>query len=72
MKTLLFKLFVRFASLFSDKKGWAEEQVEMNRQHVICRERQKEMDKCARPKTYPKAKGQCSYTDYFESGENWK
>ena len=72
MKTLLFKLYVKLAGLFSGKKGWAEEQVELNRQHVICRERQEEMDKCVRPRSYPRAKGQCSYTDYFESGDNWK
>jgi hypothetical protein len=72
VKTLLFKLFVRLAGLFTTKKDWAKEQVEFNEQRKICQERQKEMDKCVRPKTYPRVKGQCSYTDYFESGENWK
>ena len=72
MKTLLFKLFVRLAGLFGGRKGSVEEQLELNRQRAICRERQEEMDKCVRPRSYPRAKGQCSYTDYFESRENWK
>ena len=72
MSVLLFKLFVRIAGLFSSKEGWAKEQIESNRQYKSCQQRQEEMDACVRPKTYPKAKGQCSYTDYFESGENWK
>ena len=32
----------------------------------FCRKRQMEMDKCSRPRSYPKARGDCKYTDYFE------
>ncbi len=71
MKFFLFKLFVKIASLFSVKERWAEQQVNVERQLKVCRQRQAEMDACVRPKTYPKAKGSCSYTDYYESDENW-
>ena len=73
MKFFIFKLLVKITGLFSDKKNWATDQIERSRQFKACQERQAEMDACVRPRTYPKTKGiNARYTDYYDSGENWK
>lgn len=36
-----------------------------------CQERQAEKDKCIRPRSYPKVRGEAHYTDYFDD-DNWK
>ena len=71
MRYFLFKLLVKAAGLFSIKENWADKQLGAEKQLEICRQRQAEMDACIRPKTYPKAQGTCSYTDYYESDRNW-
>ena len=35
-------------------------------QWEICKKRQAEMDACVRPRTTPKVRGHCTYTDYYE------
>lgn len=70
MRFLLFKFFLRITSYFSIDKKWLSKQIHTEKQLKICRERQKEMDACVRPRSYPKVRGECKYTDYFDE-DNW-
>ena len=70
MRFLLFKFFLRITSYFSIDKKCLSKQIHTEKQLKICRERQKEMDACVRPRTYPKVRGECKYTDYFDE-DNW-
>ena len=71
MRLFLFKFFIRIASYFSLDGKWLSKQIHIEKQLKICRERQKEMDACVRPRSYPKVRGQVHYTDYFDE-DNWK
>ena len=70
MRFLLFKFFLRITSYFSVDEKWLSKQIHTEKQLKICRERQKEMDACIRPRSYPKVRGQAHYTDYFDE-DNW-
>lgn len=72
MRYLLFNFFVRAASLFSVDKEWMNKQLHTEKQLKTCRLRQEEMNSCIRPRTYPKVSGDCKYTDFFDSSENWR
>ena len=72
MKFFLFKFFLKIASFFSVDKQWMDKQAHAEKQLRICRERQKEMDCCVRPRTYPKVKGDCKYTDFYDGETNWR
>ena len=71
MRLFLFKFFIRIASYFSLDGKWLSKQIHIEKQLKICRERQKEMDACVRPRSYPKVRGEAHYTDYFDE-DNWK
>ena len=71
MRLFLFKFFIRIASYFSLDEKWLSKQIRTEKQLKICRERQKEMDACVRPRSYPKLRGEAHYTDYFDE-DNWK
>ena len=53
-----------------DKK-WLDKQIHIEKQLKICKDRQKEMDACVRPRSYPKVRGEAHYTDYFDE-DNWR
>ena len=71
MKFLLFKFFLKITSYFSVDEKWLSKQIHIEKQLKICKERQKEMDACVRPRSYPKVRGEAHYTDYFDE-DNWK
>ena len=71
MRFLLFKFFLRITSYFSVDKKWLSKQIHIEKQLKICKDRQKEMDACVRPRSYPKVRGEAHYTDYFDE-DNWK
>ncbi len=71
MSTFLFKFFIRLASYFSVDKNWLDKQLHTEKQLKICKQRQKEMNACVRPRTYPKVRGEAHYTDYFDA-DNWR
>ena len=63
MRFILFKIFLKIAAYLSPDKGVSHNL----KQRLICYERQREMDACQRPKTYPTVKkGHCTYTDFWE------
>ena len=70
MRFLLFKFFLRITSYFSVDEKWLSKQIHAEKQLKICRQRQKEMDATIRPRSYPKVRGECKYTDYFDE-DNW-
>ncbi len=72
MRFLLFKFFLKVASYFSVDEQWLDKQIHTEKQLKICRDRQKEMDACKRPRTYPKVSGPCTYTDFYDKAENWR
>ena len=71
MRFLLFKFFLKITSFFSVDKKWLDKQIHIEKQLKICKDRQKEMDACVRPRSYPKVRGEAHYTDYFDE-DNWK
>ena len=71
MKFLLFKFFLKITSYFSVDEKWLSKQIHIEKQLTICKERQKEMDACVRPTSYPKIRGEAHYTDYFDE-DNWQ
>ena len=71
MRFLLFKFFLRITSYFSVDEKWLSKQIHIEKQLKICKDRQKEMDACVRPRSYPKVRGEAHYTDYFDE-DNWK
>ena len=71
MKFLLFKFFLKITSYFSVDEKWLSKQIHIEKQLKICKERQKEMDACVRPRSYPKIRGEAHYTDYFDE-DNWQ
>ena len=71
MKFLLFKFFLKITSYFSVDEKWLSKQIHIEKQLKICKERQKEMDACVRPRSYPKVRGEAHYTDYFDE-DNWQ
>ena len=71
MRFLLFKFFLRITSYFSVDKKWLSKQIHVEKQLKVCKERQKEMDACVRPRSYPKVRGEAHYTDYFDE-DNWQ
>ena len=71
MRFLLFKFFLKITSYFSVDKKWLSKQIHVEKQLKVCKERQKEMDACVRPRTYPKVRGEAHYTDYFDE-DNWR
>ena len=70
MRFLLFKFFLRITSYFSVDEKWLSKQIHIEKQLKICKDRQKEMDACVRPRSYPKVRGEAHYTDYFDE-DNW-
>ena len=66
MRFLLFKFFLRITSYFSVDEKWLSKQIHIEKQLKICKDRQKEMDACVRPRSYPKVRGEAHYTDYFD------
>tara|TARA_Y100001973_G_scaffold100096_1_gene160506 strand:+ start:108 stop:326 length:219 start_codon:yes stop_codon:yes gene_type:complete len=71
MRFLLFKFFLRITSYFSVDEKWLSKQIHIEKQLKICKDRQKEMDACVRPRSYPKVRGEAHYTDYFDE-DNWQ
>ena len=71
MRFLLFKFFLKITSYFSVDEKWLSKQIHIEKQLKICKERQKEMDACVRPRSYPKVRGEAHYTDYFDE-DNWQ
>ncbi len=71
MRFLLFKFFLKITSYFSVDEKWLSKQIHIEKQLKICKDRQKEMDACVRPRSYPKVRGEAHYTDYFDE-DNWK
>ena len=71
MKFFLFKFFLKITSYFSVDEKWLSKQIHIEKQLKICNERQKEMDACVRPRSYPKVRGEAHYTDYFDE-DNWQ
>ena len=71
MRFLLFKFFLKITSYFSVDEKWLSKQIHIEKQLKICKERQKEMDACVRPRSYPKIRGEAHYTDYFDE-DNWQ
>ena len=70
MRFLLFKFFLRITSYYSVDEKWLSKKINIEKQIKICRQRQKEMDATIRPRSYPKVRGECKYTDYFDE-DNW-
>ena len=71
MRFLLFKFFLKITSYFSVDEKWLSKQIHIEKQLKICKDRQKEMDACVRPRSYPKVRGEAHYTDYFDE-DNWQ
>ncbi len=46
-------------------------EVEKEKAFKKCQEREAENDKCVRPRSYPKVRGEAYYTDYFDD-DNWE
>lgn len=78
MRVFLFKILFRLTWWIAPDRPKVNKffdmyQKELNRekQFAECQERQAEMDKCVRPRTYSKTKGTIRHSDYFDD-DNWK
>tara|TARA_Y100000114_G_C11579970_1_gene240561 strand:- start:199 stop:438 length:240 start_codon:yes stop_codon:yes gene_type:complete len=77
MRLFLFKILLRLTCWVAPNRPRVNrlfdiylEEIKKEEDFKKCQERQSEMDKCVRPRTYPRVKGHPRYTDYFDE-DNW-
>ncbi len=72
MRLFLFKIFYKLAVFVFPCK---ERSVFLRKyclNQILLHERDVDMQKCVRPRSYPRLRGITRHSDYFESAEEWE